>query len=781
MRKIIHFLVIFMLSIGLGFNTFAQKWGANTTSLSVNEAFDVKTDQVGNVYVVGYLTGVTHFTSVISSGSALGNGDVYVAKYNPTGQCLWIRQFGGNQSDRAWKLAVGSDQNIVVTGHFFGQIQFDNFTLNSNQQSKDIFVVKLNSNGTVLWAFKEGGAGAENVYGIAFDASSNVVLTGQYSGNSTIAGQNFTTINDPITGLPSYDFFISKYNSSGSPLWVRVGVARKEDRGMAVATDNSGNIFVCGQFSDTLNFTGNIINNSGQNVGFVTKLNPNGQLDFFRIIRAGLVLPYDIKINNQGHAVLCGDFLGNLIYNPGSNQNTLSSSFAKKIFVLQIDNNGTYQWGYRLGSNNDVSAKALVINNTNQVFVTGFFRCDLSELHQPQTSIWNSVGFKDGYLLKLNSNGQFTFAKQFGGQLDDEGHGITLNDQTTPIICGSYTKHLHVARTNGGSSVIQNNENQLFQDDFGYFFSGDSTRNSFVMKYLDQDIVDYNFFINEPIDSLIGQIPAINDTIFFCFSTYLSYDAKTLEVQGPSYNYLWSTGSTENSIGVSDNNNYSVTVTRKDACSSGSDGVVTVLLPFHPRPLMTDNKGIAVNAPGILYADYHFCFPDSVEVNFTLLQPNQSITLTLDTTVIGTGTGPFMVHQEGTYYVEATNLGCNERGFFHLEFDHPIPYNTIDYGIDLLNNPLGSDTITICEGDVVEIFGFNKFVNPNAHYLDFIEPVWQNEWSINGINYTNETWGIAFHPPLGGWYHIRSKIWLGYENLCGIDTTSYIAIDSFFE
>jgi len=320
----------------------AQNWGVNTFSQFTNEAVDVEVDAAGNSYITGYLTGETAFNTTNVVQSALGNGDIYVAKYSPTGNLIWKETFGGNFSDRAVDLAIGPDQNIVVTGQFFGTVTFGNTTLTSAANSKDIFLLKLDPSGQVIWAKKEGGNMSENAYGVTVDSQNNILLTGQFQGSTSIAGVPFTSALDPVTNLSSFDFFISKYSSNGSDLWAKSGFAEYEDRGLAVAVDDADNVFFTGQFSDTLSFAGNTYNNNGFNVGFVSKLSPTGQLIYFNQLKAGMVLPYDLEVDMDQNVVITGDFLGNLNYYDATGIHSIQNPYSKQIFVIKTGNNGNY-------------------------------------------------------------------------------------------------------------------------------------------------------------------------------------------------------------------------------------------------------------------------------------------------------------------------------------------------------------------------------------------------------------------------------------------------------
>jgi hypothetical protein len=189
LKSLLLFLPVFFLS-----TTYAQNWGASTFSQFTNEANDVELNANEEAYIAGYLTGETAFNSTNVVPSASGNGDIYVAKYSASGTLIWKKTFGGNYSDRAIDLAVGPDQNIVVTGQFFGTVSFGSTTLTSVGNSKDIFIVKLDPQGNVLWARSEGGSMAENAYGITVDHLNNVILTGQFQGTASIGNNSFTSL-----------------------------------------------------------------------------------------------------------------------------------------------------------------------------------------------------------------------------------------------------------------------------------------------------------------------------------------------------------------------------------------------------------------------------------------------------------------------------------------------------------------------------------------------------------------------------------------------------------
>lgn len=779
------YILLLLLQISTVF-LYGQKWGVNTFGQFTNEAFDVEIDVSGNSYITGYVTGETAFNTNNVLQTTPGNGDIYVAKYNTSGVLVWWKQFGGNFSDRAYDLAIGPDQNIVVTGQFFGSLNFGSTNLQSAQNSKDIFLMKLDPTGNVIWARKEGGNLSENAFGVTVDHQNNVVLTGQFEGTSSIANQSFSSIIDPFTNLPSYDLFISKYDPNGNPLWVKAGLAKKEDRGLAVAIDLQDNIFLSGQYSDTLQFAGNTYTNNGYNVGFITKLSPAGQVQFFNNLRAGSCLPYDLEVNSSNQVVIVGDFLGNLNYYHNNSPNPIVNPYSKKIFALKIENNGQFVWANTLGSDSDLSARSVSIDPINNIYITGYFKCALSQLHVLQTSLWNSVGFKDPYLLKLSDSGQKLYTKQIGGKKDDEGHGVAIKANDEPILCGSFTKDLNFTFTSNVQFIQQSNYtlNYDYIETPHYYLKGDNTRNSFLAKIIDSTSIDYNYFSVPTTDSIEGTINNFLDTLHFCDSTGLFYDPLTYNHYGPSYAHLWSNGDTTNPTRIYTSNDYSVIATRLDGCASEQDSIVAIKDPTPTLPLLTDTLGIFVNKPGREYGMYHFCFPDSVGVFYTNLQSGTTLTTTEPNGNSITGLGTNIHSLEGEYSVVVSNGMCTNTGIFRIIFDYITPPDTIQLGIILQNPPLYGDSISICQGNYVTFKGRDLLPNSILPYDPIQQPYFQSWWQINGGNQTigdpDNPYSHSIQPNYTGWYHVNYHLIIGYNNLCGIDTLHFIATDSFY-
>ena len=145
-----------------------------------------------------------------------------------------------------------------MTGYTYGALT------GTNAGDSDIFLTKYDSGGTQQWIRQIGTPSDDIGSGVAVDSSGNVYVTGWTDGNLV-----------PLTNLVGEDFFLSKYNSSGTQQWVKqIGtVASTNESGRGVAVDSSGNVYVTGQTSGAL---------SGSNAGsgdiFLMKYDTSGNL-----------------------------------------------------------------------------------------------------------------------------------------------------------------------------------------------------------------------------------------------------------------------------------------------------------------------------------------------------------------------------------------------------------------------------------------------------------------------------------------------------------------------
>ena len=209
---------------------------------------------------------LTHYClNLISGSSPILFGLLFIS---PVAHSQTITQSGGAGDDRGYAITTDADGNVFATGTFDGTATFGSTTLTS-AGSRDIFVVKYDTTGTVLWARQGGGNGFDPGLGIATDADGNVYATGSFDGRA-IFGSTL------LIGAGSRDVFVVKYHADGTLLWIRRGGGAESDRGYAITTDVAGNVYVTGSIEGTATFGSITLTSAGNEDVFVVKYDAEG-------------------------------------------------------------------------------------------------------------------------------------------------------------------------------------------------------------------------------------------------------------------------------------------------------------------------------------------------------------------------------------------------------------------------------------------------------------------------------------------------------------------------
>ncbi len=784
MRKLLLSILIIISLSG-----FSQNWVNSAGGNFNDESYDVEVDAAGNIYTTGYTTAASVFGPTISL-TTNGYSDIYVSKSDANGNFLWAEVFGGALADRGYDIAVDPSGNIYVTGYYQGSATFGSTTLTSSGGSQDIFILKLDNAGNVLWVKSEGGAEGDTGYGITFDNLGNVIVTGQFKGNAQIGLNNFSSAIDPNTGLPAYDIFISKYDANGNDLWSIQGTAKYDDRGLALKTDQNNDIYVTGQFSDTLTIAGSQHNNTIFNAGMLIKLDPAGNEIWFKRMGAVQTLVYDLEIDNQGDLYITGDFLGQMIIIGSSGNSFLNGNNTYRIFIIKFDSAGEVLWMREDDSNSEVSSKAITLDSNQDPYISGTFKCVFDEFADSLGSgLFNSVGYNDIFITKYNNTGQIQWMKQYGGPMDDYCSGIAISQINNPIISGGYTEYFNYP-VGSNFTPFGNGINKTFPS-YSWsticpnppymYLNAVGAKDIVIAKPIDLLIPHYYYYENTSCYD--SNTPCINtvcpDSLIFCGSGGAFEDTHTAGNgfyqdnfnafptnyhHAPYFDFLWNTGDTTSSISFSTSGSYWVNAQRIDGCSIDIDTVYATINPIPQMPYLTDDHGFNIQQ----YPPYQsiiLCAPDTAITLFGDLDTNFQFTYTTPLGTIYTDSLPHSIYEEGTYSVSVVDSNnCSANSNFNLNYI----YNSKDTIVPYIIAPVD----TVCLGGSVCYVIADSITNPTGIYIPYCDS------NIFSPNMTCLNFCIT--PAVSGWYPISHEIILGYDNMCGIDTTHYLIEDSIY-
>ena len=247
-------------------------WAKHGGGAQTDKGAALTIDAVGNVFAVGTFRGSISFGS--QNLSASGEDDLYLVKYDLLGNVLWARSYGGPSFDYINDIALASNGTIFITGAFFSEITLGSSTLLSNG-AVDIFTAKLDSTGTPLWAKQVGGTGVDFSLGIGIDQQNNCYVTGRYTDAATFDTQY-------ITSQGSGDVFTLKYDSDGNFVWVKSGGGENFDQSNGIVTTPNGTSTIIGSFEGIAIFDTDTLTSNGYHDVFLKTYSAEGSNMVFR-------------------------------------------------------------------------------------------------------------------------------------------------------------------------------------------------------------------------------------------------------------------------------------------------------------------------------------------------------------------------------------------------------------------------------------------------------------------------------------------------------------------
>lgn len=795
MKKLV---LIFLFALSSFVGSSQNFWVQSSGGDNVDEAMDICLGSFNESYVTGYFTNTAKFHPFNLTTVSAGIPDGFIYKTNSIGQIVWAKQFGSTGSDRGVSCKLDNAGNLLVCGYYFGTAVFGTTTLSSVGGTQDVFVAKLDPFGNYIWAVSMGGNLIDIPNAMCIDNNNNVLITGSFQGVATFGASTFTSITNPQSSLPSYDVFTTKLSSTGGFLWTRNGTAKYEDRGLNIATDSQGQVYVCGQFSDTIKF-GNTHNNQIYNAAFLIKYSSGGNEIWFRKAAGTSAIAYGLAVDQNDNVIMSGDFTGSMVFY-GPTNSSLNGNFPNKIFVSKFNPAGTLLWSKADASKNYVSARDISLDSNGDVYLFGEFRCGLTDYqNQVAQGVFNSVGYRDLFASKYsNSNGTRIWERQMGGPSDDQAHGIVLTQNNLPMMAASYMRKFSFPIAN---PITLNPPTSVYGTYFGGQASPYCTDNgyaAFVTAYcegfsdaiagsfVDLSRQTYDYYIrsgslcNRPFVKNCIDNPNVTstcpDTIKMCPGSIIHSNTYTGAQGhiGPYHHFKWQNGDTLQAHTPALTGQYHVTVTTLDGCFTSVDTAYVIVNPKPPVPKITDSKGF--NFQKLPQTNkIIFCSLDSVKITGSAIYTNTFA-----------WSGPYISSSPDSSIWVKQKVGEN---IYHLTVTNShscVSSNTVVVKIDTLFPIIPkikvNDTVTYCCGQGAFLNVYDSIANPNGTNACIklfdsltwsVQPPTASVASLLNCQKLEDGW---FSTCVSGHYTVTAKIKI--QNSCG--TQTYLVSKSFY-
>jgi len=384
---------------------WVKTFGGNGYDLGQSITFDNN----GYLYVTGFLSDTVSVNTVLGIDTIISNGDrdFFILKMDTQGDIHWIKSMGSSGEDYGYGIETDNNGNVLITGSFNFAVDFDPDTsqaINTSNGGRDVFLLKLDSNGVFLWVKTFGGSINDYGYGISLDNYNNIILTGTF--------KNLVDF-DPSANFDYHysnggvDVFVNKFNSQGNVLWTKTFGGSSNDYSRDVQVTEQGDIYLLGFYSDSMYVDTGLLNqplisNGGYDL-FMNKLDSTGIFLWSKSYGgSGNDFGYSISKDSYDNIYFTGNFSNTVDFNPGSTPVILNSMGASDIFVKKISETPNDEWTISMGGTSTDCASSISVSQCGAIYITGNFygTCDFN--YDVDTLEIMSNGASDAYIQKIN-------------------------------------------------------------------------------------------------------------------------------------------------------------------------------------------------------------------------------------------------------------------------------------------------------------------------------------------------------------------------------------------
>lgn len=440
-------LSLFVLVILLSFNLFSQSTTRNAPRVQWQRCLGgTGSDYIDDVQN-GYFTGEQRPLSLTSdSGYILGGvvasndgdisgnhggADIWLTRLDKNGSTIWKKTFGGTLNELIGSIRETRDHGFIVVGSTFS----NDGDVSGNHGALDYWVLRLDASGNIIWQKSLGGSSVDKAYNVAITPDDGFVVTGfTQSANGDVSGNHL--------GGDSTDVWVVKLNSAGSILWQKSFGGSARDEGISVDIANDGGI-VLGNTTSSNN--GDVSGNHGRKDIWVVKMDQDGNITWQKCFGGSLdEMAGTIKKVSGNEFIIAGSARSNDGNVVGHNAQGFGDE--PNGWVVKLDSLGNIVWskcyGAAFGSNlfNDVielpDGNFVACGYTEQNIIGGNFE---------SINPWS----RNAWVIGLSSGGSILWQDTYGSQ----GYEIAM-----AVVKAPDDGFLMLGVTSGGITDPQSND-----------------------------------------------------------------------------------------------------------------------------------------------------------------------------------------------------------------------------------------------------------------------------------------------------------------------------------
>jgi hypothetical protein len=407
------------------------------------------------------------FTAFADTVPSLGNlisygaRDLLLIKFDNSGHILWYTRIGSTSADIAGGISIDNNNDIYITGNYYGNCRFSSTDSLINTGNADIFLAKYNSNGIFQWTKRIGFSSTlQSSFDLKFDGLSNLLITGFYKDTliigSTVADQ------DTLYGNAYTSNFIGSFDLNGICSWTKSFLGTNNNTRFRRVDISQNGYYFGGYFQGNLYFDIDTISSysSGYDA-FLYKTNLNGTGQWVVRVRGQNTENFkSLATDEYDNVYILGNYNSNTIYVDSTatltNTYTRSASTNYDTYIGKYNRSGSMQWFLRIGGTGKDIYNDFVVRN-NIIYATGYFAGQI--IFNKDTLKTSSSANEDAFLAALNEIGDPIAGVSIIGTGDYQDAGTIVNmDTDSRAYVSGYYRSQQVKI--GDSTYTSNNVNK---------------------------------------------------------------------------------------------------------------------------------------------------------------------------------------------------------------------------------------------------------------------------------------------------------------------------------
>ncbi|MBN2681513.1 MAG: T9SS type A sorting domain-containing protein [Bacteroidales bacterium] len=365
----------------------------------------------------------------------------FVIAQNPSFKNVEV--FGSGFDDEGYEIKIVENRNYLVCGSFTDTLSvFDNTLISKG--NNDAFFAKFDSLGNVLWINSIGGTTGDLATSIDMDSEGNYYFLGTF--HSPVLYAFDTTVLS--CGCAEYSFIL-KLSPLGELIWIKGLMGDGAFIAKDLKINENDEVIIGGSYYNSAFMYFGTYYSNGINDIILAAFSKNGEELFVKTYgNSGMESINSLEIDENNNIFITGWFNTNIDFGNGQ----MNSVGLKDIFTAKLDEIGNIIWSNSSGSAQNDEPNTINIDYNGNIIISGYY----SGVIEFGSTMLESQGFEDVFIVKYNNLGDFVWIKTYGNSFDEAGISSGLDSDGNIYLTGRYMMDFIFGDTIVGGNTYSN-------------------------------------------------------------------------------------------------------------------------------------------------------------------------------------------------------------------------------------------------------------------------------------------------------------------------------------